>query len=98
MLAAMEKNPFVVMGSQHRDIDYERVWRNELEKRMGRKLLQSTGVTNSRSLAFLTFYRSMSELLLSNSSDSLSGCFECNGCLLPLMAWCQSTAAQHHDQ
>jgi hypothetical protein len=60
MLAAMEKNPFVVMGSQHRDIDYERVWRNELEKRMRRKLLQSTGVPDSRSQDFSGFTPSSS--------------------------------------
>lgn len=43
MLAAMEKNPFVVMGSEKRDIDYERVWNNELDKRLRRKQLQNTG-------------------------------------------------------
>lgn len=43
MLAAMEKNPFVVMGSEKRDIDYERVWRNELEKRVTRRQLANTG-------------------------------------------------------
>jgi hypothetical protein len=43
MLAALDKNPFVVMGSPYRDIDYERVWNNELNKRAGRKARQSTG-------------------------------------------------------
>lgn len=47
MLAAMDKNPFVVMGSNFRDIDYERVWRNELDKRLRRKQTQSTGALNS---------------------------------------------------
>lgn len=43
MLAALDKNPLVVMGSPFRDIDYERVWNNELSKRAGRKARQSTG-------------------------------------------------------
>lgn len=43
MLSAMEKNPFVVMGSDYKDIDYERVWRTELEKQCRRKKTQSTG-------------------------------------------------------
>jgi hypothetical protein len=43
MLAALDKNPFVVMGSPYRDIDYERVWNNELTKRAGGKTRQSTG-------------------------------------------------------
>lgn len=64
MLAAMEKNPFVVMGSQHRDIDYERVWRNELDKRMNRKLLQSTGALDSRCLLSYSLLFSWPELLL----------------------------------
>lgn len=43
MFAALEKNPFVVMGSPYRDIDCERVWRNELNRRLGSKARQNTG-------------------------------------------------------
>lgn len=43
MLSAMDKNPFVVMGSEYKDIDFERVWRTELEKQSRRKKAQSTG-------------------------------------------------------
>jgi hypothetical protein len=43
MLAALDKNPFVVMGSEYRDIDCERVWRVELERRLKRTKAQSTG-------------------------------------------------------
>lgn len=43
MLTALEQNPFVVMGSDLRDIDCERVWRAELEKICKRKKEQSTG-------------------------------------------------------
>jgi hypothetical protein len=32
MLAAQEKNPFVVMGNDSRDIDYETTWRAHLAK------------------------------------------------------------------
>lgn len=49
MLAALDKNPFVVMGSPYRDIDYERVWTNELNKRQGRKAPKSTGQGHSGS-------------------------------------------------
>lgn len=44
MLAALEKNPYVVMGSAQRDIDCERVWRAELDKRLRSKQAQNTGV------------------------------------------------------
>jgi hypothetical protein len=43
MFAALEKNPFVVMGSEYRDIDCERVWRVELDRRLKRTKAQSTG-------------------------------------------------------
>jgi hypothetical protein len=32
MLAAMDGRPFVTMGSAYREIDYERVWSNHLNK------------------------------------------------------------------
>ena len=32
MLKAMGKDDFLVLGHEHRDIDYERVWRNHLSK------------------------------------------------------------------
>lgn len=43
MFAALEQNPFVVMGSEYRDIDFERVWRVELERRLKCTKAQSTG-------------------------------------------------------
>jgi hypothetical protein len=43
MLAAMDGNPFVVLGSEQRDIDVERVWRRHLEQQARRKQLGSTG-------------------------------------------------------
>lgn len=40
MFAAMGKDPFLVAGSEHRDIDYERFWRNRLAKLSHKKLLR----------------------------------------------------------
>lgn len=38
MFAAKGSDPFLVLGSDHRDIDYERVWRNRLAKLSHKKV------------------------------------------------------------
>lgn len=51
MLTAMGKDDFIVLGHEHRDIDYERVWRNYLAKvstkKAARTGIMGLTVTNS---------------------------------------------------
>lgn len=51
MLAAMGKDPFLVLGSEHRDIDYERVWRNHLTK-VSRNKAAKTGMQQKLQTSF----------------------------------------------